>query len=79
MKMVFYTSFLLIGLISWSLNNLAFADCDSTGKPIGAGCDYEVCEAGLKECANVCFNGFCRECADDSDCQSGHCVENGCQ
>ncbi|MBI3591636.1 MAG: hypothetical protein HY094_09715 [Candidatus Melainabacteria bacterium] len=81
MGRAFCRSLLLIGLASWflslnSLNNSALAECDSTGKSIGAECHFEDCE-----CASaICINGTCVECSEDTDCQdSNHCVENKCQ
>ena len=78
MKRVFGKSFLLVAFISLflSLNNVAFAECNTTGKPIGAECHFEDCECAT----DVCVNGLCVECATDSDCQDvQHCVENKCQ
>ena len=62
------------------LNNLAFATCSENGSPIGAQCSFDICAEGQRECiTDVCVNGSCRECADDSDCSSNHCVDNICQ
>ncbi len=78
MKKIFSKNFLIISLILslLSFNNFALAECITVGKPVGAECHFEDCECAT----DVCLNGLCVECADDTDCQdSKQCVANKCE
>ena len=78
MKRIFYRIFILIGLISWLLlsSNFVLAECDGTGKPVGAECHFEDCECAT----DVCLNGLCVECVSNTDCSdSKQCIDNKCQ
>ncbi len=82
MKRIFSGNFLIISLILLllSLNNFALAECDSIGKPVGSKCNFENCLEGHECTTDVCLNGLCVECANDSDCQDNKkCIDNKCQ
>jgi len=59
--------------------------CTSNGtctvrEPLGSACASADCKTPpCRQCSsNFCVGGVCTECAQDSDCTSGHCVDSVC-
>jgi hypothetical protein len=79
MKTSNFNNYILITLLSLisSLSYPALAQnvCPpNTGKVNGSECAFIDCECA----SDVCVNGTCVQCAVDSDCGAGHCVDNSC-